>query len=238
MDQKYFDDLLDKYGRGECSPEEEKLIDKLYDQLSVTDRDLLKEDPKFALSAERRLHSALHRHTHRPAAIRIFSKRYLFRAAAASLTGLLILSTILYFSRHTRSPSSIAQTSIHTGANQRKEITLPDGSEVWLNQLSTLTWSDNRLVQLTGEARFRIASDASKAFIVETGPASTKVLGTKFNIEAYADEKEIKVSLLSGKVQFGDSTTAFATLLPGHMATYNKQDHGWPSPIPTTSGLP
>jgi len=87
------------------------------------------------------------------------------------------------------------------------QVILPDGSKVWLNSASTLSFpqqftaSRNRKVLLAGEAYFEIAKDKNHPFIVESGNQKIQVLGTHFNVNAYADEKNIKTTLLEGSVK-------------------------------------
>lgn len=84
------------------------------------------------------------------------------------------------------------------------KIELKDGTEVWLNALSSLRFpyifeGDAREVYLTGEAYFKVAHDPQKPFIVHAGNTSVQVLGTSFNIDAYNTE-EITTSLVEGSV--------------------------------------
>ena len=91
-------------------------------------------------------------------------------------------------------------------------LTLSDGTIVWLNAESSLTYptaftSRERNVSITGEAYFEVSHNASKPFKVQKGETSITVLGTHFNVNAYDDENTIKVTLLEGsvKVQNGSS---------------------------------
>lgn len=86
------------------------------------------------------------------------------------------------------------------------QITLADGTTVWLNSESSLKYpvsfiGNERKVEITGEAYFEITQDASKQFIVIKGETSIQVSGTDFNVNAYDDENTIKVTLLEGSVK-------------------------------------
>ena len=86
------------------------------------------------------------------------------------------------------------------------DMTLSDGSHVWLNAGSSIKYpvsftGTERRVSMTGEAYFEIAHNASKPFIVEKDAVHVQVLGTKFNVNAYEDEDAMKVTLLEGSVQ-------------------------------------
>ncbi len=85
-------------------------------------------------------------------------------------------------------------------------VQLTDGSDVWLNAQSTVTYpvifaADKREVSITGEAYFEVAKAPAKKFIVSNSRLTTEVLGTHFNIKAYEDEPVAKVTLLEGSVK-------------------------------------
>lgn len=87
------------------------------------------------------------------------------------------------------------------------QIKLPDGSSVWLNAASSLTYpisfakGKKRMVELKGEAYFEVSKDKDHPFVVKTAKQEVEVLGTSFNINSYADESEVKTTLLEGSVK-------------------------------------
>jgi hypothetical protein len=100
----------------------------------------------------------------------------------------------------------VAYNTISTPRGGQYQVILPDGSMVWLNAASSLKFptaftGGQRDVGLTGEAYFEVAKNPSKPFTVNIGSLNVKVLGTHFNINAYADEDNIKTTLLEGLVQ-------------------------------------
>lgn len=102
------------------------------------------------------------------------------------------------------------------------QLVLADGSHVWLNASSSITYptsfaGSDRKVSMTGEAYFEIAHDASKPFFVSKGDMSVRVLGTHFNVNAYDDEGEMKVTLLQGSVNVSAGAKS-AVLKPGEQA--------------------
>ncbi|RYY33490.1 MAG: DUF4974 domain-containing protein, partial [Sphingobacteriaceae bacterium] len=109
-------------------------------------------------------------------------------------------------------------------------VVLGDGTKISLNGGSKLKYPDTfrgnlREVSIEGEAFFDVAHDADKPFIVHTGDISTHVLGTSFNIKAYADEQLLKVDVVSGKVGIVPSgNVEFKTvfLTPAEGIVYNK----------------
>jgi ferric-dicitrate binding protein FerR (iron transport regulator) len=90
------------------------------------------------------------------------------------------------------------------------EVQLADGSQVWLNAASSITFptrfsGDDRRVSITGEAYFEVSKDAGKKFLVSTNATTTEVLGTHFNINAYGNEPSVKITLLEGSVRVNGS---------------------------------
>lgn len=105
-------------------------------------------------------------------------------------------------------------------------ITLADGTVVWLNAASSITFpaaftGKERQVTLSGEAYFEVATDASRPFTVKVGDMQVRVLGTHFNIMAYNDEQSVNTTLLQGAVKV-QSAAGEALLKPGQQA---KMDH-------------
>lgn len=111
---------------------------------------------------------------------------------------------------------------------QKEEILLPDGSKVWLNVASSLTYDpntpDQRLLSLSGEAFFEVSRDENRPFIVRTGELETRVLGTSFNIRAYADEA-VEVAVSSGQVAVEKTDKQSRVLLAANeIATYQPEE--------------
>ncbi len=119
-------------------------------------------------------------------------------------------------------------------------IELPDGSRVWMNAESAITFPttfanlNSRKVDLKGEAYFEVAKDKSHPFIVRTVPTSgggggqeVKVLGTHFNINAYENEEEVKTTLLEGSVMVtsnpeNKSSRSIVVIKPNEQAVVNQ----------------
>lgn len=105
------------------------------------------------------------------------------------------------------------------------DIVMADGSRVWLNAGSKITYpvafvGNERRVQVTGEAYFEIVHNKAKPFYVTKGKMQVEVLGTHFNVNAYDDEVNIKVTLLEGTVNVSGSGQ-LAKLKPGEQAQMN-----------------
>lgn len=105
--------------------------------------------------------------------------------------------------------SDVNKKSINTLSTARGEtyqIRLPDGSDVWLNAASSLTYTSNliergkRMVKINGEAYFEISKDKNHPFVVESKGQIVEVLGTHFNVCSYDDQDYTKTTLLSGSI--------------------------------------
>lgn len=100
--------------------------------------------------------------------------------------------------------SAITTQTLQTPRGKDFKIVLSDGTEVWLNAESTLIYpsrftGDTRIVELNGEAYFKVAKDIEHPFIVKTQKLETQVLGTGFNVHAY-QSSEPHITLVEGKV--------------------------------------
>ncbi len=103
------------------------------------------------------------------------------------------------------------------------QLQLSDGSTVWLNVGSSITYPSyftggTRSVQMTGEAYFDISHDASRPFLVQRGSTKVEVLGTQFNVNGYEDEAAIKVTLLQGAVEVQQAAGDKLKISPGQQA--------------------
>ncbi len=145
-------------------------------------------------------------------------------AIAASIA-LLIIAGLGYFQYQ----GSVSQViTVANTSFERQEIALEDGSVIWLNSNSSLTYTQpfdkkGREITLQGEAFFEVATDSLQPFIVKTDLVETKVLGTSFNVKAFPEAKEIAVSLVEGQVQVRYAPQDSIILYPGEQFSYDKQ---------------
>ena len=100
----------------------------------------------------------------------------------------------------------VAMQTIHVPAGQRAELTLTDGTKVWLNAKTTFAFpnhfsANSRNVTLDGEGYFDVASNKNQPFIVKTEKYNVKVWGTQFNLMAYSGNPIFETSLLEGSVE-------------------------------------
>lgn len=119
----------------------------------------------------------------------------------------------------------IVYNTMKTPRGGQYQLTLPDGSEVYLNASSSIRFPTSfsgkeRRVEITGEAYFEVAKDPSMPFIVSVKQIEVKVLGTHFNVNAYADESAARTTLFEGAVQIKtNNSTEF--LSPGQQGIVN-----------------
>ena len=127
--------------------------------------------------------------------------------------------------------NEVAMNQIIIPYGKRSEITLADGTHIWLNSGSQLSYpsrfkTNSREVYLAGEAFFDVTADASKPFYVVTRDFKIKVLGTKFNVSSYSEDRTVQTVLLKGKVSAGKNKLFAETvdLYPGERIVYDKAE--------------
>ncbi len=127
-------------------------------------------------------------------------------------------------------PKTIKYNTLTIPRGGKYRLTLPDGTKVWLNSASSLTFptrfvGKERKVTLTGEAYFEVAKDAKRPFRVSAGKTQIDVLGTHFNVNAYTDEPSIKATLLEGSIRVTNGS-AKTVLHPGQQAVMIRDKTG------------
>jgi ferric-dicitrate binding protein FerR (iron transport regulator) len=157
-----------------------------------------------------------------------------FKKVAASWIVFLVAGGLLgmLVSREKTEPSLPALTTITAPVGAKSIVDLPDGSKVWINAGSTITYNNsfgkqNRDLKLVGEAYFSVKTNPSLPFIVKTSDIMVKALGTKFNVKAYPEEKTITTTLEEGKIIVTSlkekSPDKVVELKPREMITFIKQ---------------
>ncbi|SEB18175.1 FecR family protein [Pedobacter hartonius] len=129
-----------------------------------------------------------------------------FEKLLAGAAGILVILLICFAWWYITDGDGV-KTRIVAGKGIRKKLMLPDGTLVWLNAGSQLSYSSDlnkkkiRRVYLTGEAFFDVSHRSNRPFIVRTDKISVKVLGTAFNIQAYPREHTAEATLLRGSIE-------------------------------------
>lgn len=159
--------------------------------------------------------------TEAPVVRRSFMRTTYFRIAAMVLLVLGIGSVLVYLNdKGVLSPKTI----VATADNQKNlQVTLPDGSNIFLNRNTRLSYRENfgrhtRNVTLSGEAFFEITHDENNPFTIDAGKASIKVLGTSFNVITSNSDSAVEVYVRTGKVMVSDNEGTESLILdPGYI---------------------
>lgn len=169
-------------------------------------------------------------------------QRPLWRIAAAAVVGILMVGSA-FVGRYvaTAQPESYCTLTAPMGSKTR--LALPDGSIVWLNAGSTLSYSTrfadgDRRVKLDGQGYFEVAKRNGAEFVVSTRGYDVVVKGTRFDVSAYSDDQLITTSLMQGAVVI-DRDEDMLSMKPGDMVTldmstgkftkshYTTDTHAW-----------
>ena len=163
----------------------------------------------------------------------MYSRSLLIRVSSVAAVIALVLGFSLSFLLNGQKESwqaSQFENVVMAPSGQKTQLVLPDGTLVWLNSGSRLSYNyqystKDRVVYLEGEAFFDVKKDTQYPFIVKAGAVDVKVHGTAFNVSAYADEDDIMVALLRGKVSLLSATDQklLAYLSPDQEATVSKR---------------
>jgi ferric-dicitrate binding protein FerR (iron transport regulator) len=144
----------------------------------------------------------------------------LLKIAAVFIFGLIVTSVLVYTKPEKQIYSSVVET-VTTPYGARTNFKLPDGSEVWLNSGSIISfprqYGDIRQVELTGQAYFKVVKDG-KQFMVKTAYGQVEVMGTSFDVKAYSNEV-FETTLVSGSVKVKNLTNQMAILKPGQQSS-------------------
>lgn len=153
------------------------------------------------------------------------------QAKLAHDAGILIDSNTIIKSKE--EIEKVEHIAVVTPRGGEYKVILDDGTEVWLNADSRMEFPNKfveevRKVKLEGEAYFSVAKDANRSFIVNLNGIDIEVLGTEFNISAYADDATIQTTLVEGKLAVNNNSpnadTKERVLTPGRQAEFNKEN--------------
>lgn len=160
-------------------------------------------------------------------------RRRMIRWMAAAAVVIAALAVVWIYQSSGMKRRAVDWASIENNSNGVKLVILPDSSRIWLNAFASIRYTISadkqsaRIVELMGEAYFKVYSRGGQVFMVRTGDVQTRVLGTEFNVEAYSDERMIRICLQEGKVQVNcldgrGRETDVRVLEPGQAAVYQK----------------
>lgn len=158
--------------------------------------------------------------------IRFRLKKWL-RVAALFILPMLTATGMYFYMSKNESLSAPLIIAVERG--QKANVTLPDGSKVWLNSQTKLTYSadfnkEKRELQLDGEAYFEVAHNPKKPFIVKSNDIAVEALGTAFGMKAYSEDNLISSILMRGKVRV-TTPEGESILMPNERVMYDKTTH-------------
>lgn len=228
-ERKQLEKLFQKYQQGLVTEEEKALIASWLTQLDVSGpftSELLEN--RQNLSKEQ-LQNRLFPKAHD--AVKTTRIPFWIRTVAAGLFVISATAVFFYFNnKDHHSLNKVTYQEVSTKIGEMKLITLLDGTKITLNNESKIKYATvfnekTREVFLSGQAFFEVTHNPAKPFKVHTDKVDVQVLGTSFDIEAYKQDKELHVSVATGKIAVSNHTSKELTpyvLRPGDAFTYNR----------------
>ena len=200
------------------------ILDKVHHRVNlVQSTKLLEEDNQNLIKYKRRKHFI----------------NVLMRAASILILPVICFGMYMSFRyqsiKHGQIYVNNAYNEVFSTVDAITKVTLPDGSNVWLNHSSSLKYpavfrGNTRSVELNGEGYFEVSHNARMPFVVNTGEVQIKAIGTTFNIMAYPEEDNIETSLINGNVELqrtdldGKVITLFK-MKPTDLAIFHKSNN-------------
>lgn len=212
--------LLDRFMRGETSPEEEQ-------QLLTWFREVDSQEDILSFYRQR-WHESATKEISEEVQLRMFNQiKYRINAEKTTLlknnrkqnkrrllrwgqyAAAILLCVIVGITSHLYTRQSMTEMKeyrVEAEKGQRANVTLPDGTKVWLNSHTQIVYTNHygvkdRVVDLRGEAYFEVAKDKERRFIVKAAGLDVEALGTTFNVKAYQEDDDVIATLFSGSVR-------------------------------------
>jgi transmembrane sensor len=226
MTESEFVDLLDRFEKGQSTPEEEKVLRKWFDanaDATPFNKEIEKQQILASLRASVYEKAGLSSDFVAKRSPRLWTSASIIKIAASILT-ILAVGLGLYYGRNaSEQPSLLTDTS----DDYIKKVHLPDGSIVWLKPNSALTYPSafqpaQRRVTLHGEALFEVEKNPRHPFVITCNDLTTTVLGTSFNIRSTRDHVEVIV--LTGQVSLTSHATPGIVVTPEEKGLYTKDN--------------
>jgi transmembrane sensor len=158
------------------------------------------------------------------------NRRRLYMAAAA-VAAIAIIWSAAWYMLDNNASAGLHQQEIVAQKGSKTRTLLPDGSTVWLNAGSKITYANFsgpvREVTLEGEAYFDVVKQPNRPFIVHAADINIKVLGTAFNVKSYDEDRTVETTLIRGLVQItrkNDAPGQAILLQPSQKIVLNKND--------------
>jgi transmembrane sensor len=222
--QQYIHQLLDKFNRQACTPEELQELHNWLDEKAAAGEQWSftsdEEKAQLKLTMQQAVFSTITANT----PVKTIGKYRWMRYAAAAAAILLLTGSVWYLNAR---PSRMVIASM---PGKMEKITLPDGSTVWLNDNTEIAYysnfTGNRTIELTkGEAFFEVKKDATHPFTVQSNDVQTTVKGTSFSVKMIDRTGDIKVSVVTGKVLVHNQQDTLGLLVPRQRLRFIHRSH-------------
>lgn len=212
--------ILRQYLLGQAKEKENNVIENWYESFD--------NEPVTSLNSTEEEH--IRQEIWRKIQPEVYTRKvhYLRRNLAAAAAVALLLAGGLTGYFLTRKSATSAYTTVTTAIGQKKTIQLADGSRLMLNAGSTVRIPENmdeerRLDIVDGEVFFDVKGNPDVPFIVESGPLTTTVLGTSFNVSAYKSLNKMSVAVTDGKVSVVRENSKADVLVKNEALTYDRK---------------
>ncbi len=199
-------ELLLKYIKGEVSDDDKMVISEWLDSDTKNRKEFLALRKLHDIAIWNYSDEATADHNPKVKSILSIWKRVTFEVLKVAAILLVAFLGIRQFTPQPIPAEPVVMQTLRVPAGQRAELTLTDGTKVWLNAKTTLTFPNhfsdqNRIVTLDGEGYFKVASNNAKPFVVKTEKYDIRVWGTEFNLMAYSGKGIFESSLMEGSVE-------------------------------------
>ena len=216
MENETYKNLLEKFLRGEATPKEIELLDErmndhpdgdfdsisrsIWEDGTIMSHNLPDEGQKEKM--KNNLLNRINAEEDFMRSVRVNRKREFLHAFSLAASILVVAMSVVFLILGDR---QIHEYEVVAERGQKSSVTLPDGSHVWLNSASRITYTSdfnkkNRNITLEGEAYFDVAKNKKIPFVVNASEMSITAVGTEFNVRNYSDEDEVCTTLVEGKV--------------------------------------
>lgn len=206
MTQEQIRLLAKKFFEGTASEEEKKLLHEWYDRLleDETPQHIATESPETASDLRDRMHANLKQRQAQQRPVQRFGWVRRLTTWSTAAAAVIVIGFLLWTNQ--RKPTDTGNRLVQAPLGKTLKVNLPDGSHIWLNAGSTLSYpaafkgKTREVVLREGQAFFDIAHNAAKPFVVHAKTLDITVLGTSFDVKAYHNDPDIKVTVKTGKV--------------------------------------
>lgn len=222
--------LLNKFLEGNCNREEMKQLNRILDNPNQLDDWMFDQwdtaNTELDSRVEKKMYEVINRERKKKGNVRLF---HFWKIASVVLLFIISGLSAVLLRDYLFAIRVSNKCIVNVDRGQKASMVLPDGTKVWINSDSKITYDANynrkdRIIELNGEAYFEVEKNEHKPFVVKTTQMSVKALGTSFNVKAYEIDEEVTTTLFTGKVQVA-TWNQTRMLAPHQRLTYNKQSH-------------